>query len=681
MIIRPLDMVLLRRSANECSTLHVPTLFVYIWQATGGSPTSSRSSQAPPIIPPQQDQFRLPSVQALQAFPQSPELQGHAAQTQRASLPAPTQIRWGAASVEPSGIREGQLPETTPSHHVSPPLPWSTPQEEITSPQSTLSSNPYPAEIAPLRWFGLLADDADNLNRLDFAQSLGGQGAPKPPDESGTTTLRVSSYGTQGFHSPSFPVGTPASTTYSQRYPSTPGPSAENPQNAAERQHWQSSVVLSDHELPIFKHFVECLSIWLDLFDPLRHFSTYVPQLAMKNEGLMKAILALSSRHLSIRASTAEGSLDRTAAVQYYAESLQYLQGAMRYDSFNRSLELLATAITISTYEMIDGAGSGWERHLKGVFWIQRSQDINGQSGGLKQAVWWCWLRQDVWAAFRERRRCFSFYKPTRPYQLMDHFDIASRAIYLLAQCVNYASEEETKMGEVNLQLRIERAGTLFNMLDEWRANLTVHFNPLPLMGAVTETAGPFRPIWINPPAFGKFICEELACTYLRLGSVPLPLSTMTAKERPTLAFISSLVAVLFPRACPELADHSTAAAVQMHNFARILLLVQQPAAGGYREYLTRDAALQSAIDTIGGVATFLDAQPGSVYSKGASNEVAGAAVVSTQCLYAAGLYVNDDGKRQEICRLIERHQEKTRWPVQSLADELRAEWSRGRPP
>ncbi|KAK7541159.1 uncharacterized protein J3D65DRAFT_269266 [Phyllosticta citribraziliensis] len=605
--------------------LHVPTLFVYIWQATGGSPTSSRSSQAPPILPPQQDQFRLPSVQALQAFPQSPELHGHAAQTQRASLPAPTQIRWGAASVEPSGIREGQLPETTPSHHVSPPLPWSTPQEEITSPQSTLSSNPYPAEIAPLRWFGLLADDADNLNRLDFAQSLGGQGAPKPPDESGTTTLRLSSYGTQGFHSPSFPVGAPASTSYSQRYPSTSGNPAETPQYAAERQHWQSSVALSDHELPIFKHFVECLSIWLDLFDPLRHFSTFVPQLAMKNEGLMKAILALSSRHLSIRPGTAGESLDRTAAVQYYSESLQYLQGAMRYDSFNRSLELLATAITISTYEMIDGAGSGWERHLKGVFWIQRSQDINGQSGGLKQAVWWCWLRQDVWAAFRERRRCFSFYKPTRPYQLMDHFDIASRAIYLLAQCVNYASEEETKMGEVNLQLRIERAGTLFNMLDEWRANLTVHFNPLPLMGAVTETAGPFRPIWINPPGF--------------------------------------------------------AAALQMHNFARILLLVHQPAAGGYREYMTRDAALQSAIDTIGGVATVLDAQPGSVHSKGASNEADGAAVVSTQCLYAAGLYVNDDGKRQEICRLIERHQEKTRWPVQSLADELKSEWARGRPP
>ena len=47
---------------------------------------------------------------------------------------------------------------------------------------------------------------------------------------------------------------------------------------------------------------------------------------------------------------------------------------------------------------MIDGFGKGWERHLKGAFWIQRSREINGESGGLEQAVWWAWLRQDVWA-------------------------------------------------------------------------------------------------------------------------------------------------------------------------------------------------------------------------------------------------------------------------------------------
>ncbi|GME26710.1 hypothetical protein GTA08_BOTSDO04148 [Neofusicoccum parvum] len=477
------------------------------------------------------------------------------------------------------------------------------------SPQSTLSSNPYPAEIAPLRWFGLLADDADNLNPVEFNEQNLGQRS-HATDESSFSSLRAASFSTQGFHSPSVSVGTPVSG-FLPHLSSTPGPPPEAPVNQAERKYWQTAVTLREHEIPVFKHFVDNLSFWLDLYDPLKHFSSLVPQLAMNNEGLMKSILALSSRHLSIRPGNNGETMDRTAAVQYYSETLQYLQGAMRYESFNRSLELLATALIVSKYEMIDGAGSGWERHLKGVFWIQRSQDINGQSGGLKQAVWWSWLRQDVWAAFRERRRCFSFYKPTRPYQLMDQYDIASRAVYLLAQAVNYASEDERKMGEVNLQLRIERADTLFNMLEEWRMNVTLHFNPLPMTSAETENSGPFKPIWINPPGF--------------------------------------------------------AAAVQMHNFARILLLIHQPAAGGYREYLAREKSLNAAIDTVIGLAMTIDYEP--------------AEVVSTQCLFAAGLYASEAFKRDKICELIERHQRGTGWPVQSLADELRGEWARTRPP
>ncbi|EKG16978.1 hypothetical protein MPH_05804 [Macrophomina phaseolina MS6] len=493
--------------------------------------------------------------------------------------------------------------------HISPPLAWNASQEDTMSPQSTLSSNPYPAEIAPLRWFGLLADDADNLNPVESnAEHLGQRS--HATDESSFSSLRAASFSTQGFHSPSVSVGTPV-TSFPPRLASTPAPQPEDPVHATERKCWQSAVVLRDEEVPVFRHFVDNLSFWLDLYDPLKHFSSLVPQLAMSNEGLMKAILALSSRHLSIRPGNNGETMDRTVAVQYYSETLQYLQGAMRYESFNRSVELLATALIVSKYEMIDGAGSGWERHLKGVFWIQRSQDINGQSGGLKQAVWWSWLRQDVWAAFRERRRCFSFYQPTRPYQLMDQYDIASRAVFLLSQAVNYASEEETKMGEVNLQLRIERADTLFNMLEEWRLNLTMHFNPLPMTNAETESGRPFKPIWINPPGF--------------------------------------------------------AAAIQMHNFARILLMIHQPAAGGYREYLAREKDLNAAIDMIAGLAMTIDYEP--------------AEVVSTQCLFAAGLYATESPKREKICELIEKHQRNTGWPVQSLADELRTEWARARPP
>ncbi|KAF4543861.1 hypothetical protein BFW01_g10569 [Lasiodiplodia theobromae] len=581
-------------SASQLSLDQQPALHLQHAQATQQPPQTAV-------------QFRLPSLQQVSQQP------GEMAQG-GASLAPAAQVRWDPSVGVPvlrETAREDQAAgegSAAAQQHISPPVTWTGPEDTM-SPQSTLSSNAYSAEIAPLRWFGLLADDADNLHPVEFSGQPLGQRS-HTADESSFNSLRAASFSTQGFHSPSVSVGTPVAS-FPPRISSTPGSQPDAPMNTAEQKCWQSTVILRDDEIPVFRHFVDNLSFWLDLYDPLKHFSSLVPQLAMRNEGLMKAILALSSRHLSIRPGINGETMDRTAAVQYYAETLQYLQGAMRYESFNRSVELLATALIVSKYEMIDGAGSGWERHLKGVFWIQRSQDINGQSGGLKQAVWWSWLRQDVWAAFRERRRCFSFYKPTRPYQLMDQYDMASRVVYLLAQAVNYASEEETKMGEVNLQLRIDRADMLFNMLEEWRMNLTVHFNPLPLHSAETENSGPFKPIWINPPGF--------------------------------------------------------AAAIQMHHFARILLLIHQPAAGGYREYLAREKELHNAIDMIVGLAMTIDYEP--------------AEVVSTQCLYAAGLYANEVFKREKICELIEKHQRSTGWPVQSLADELRNEWARTRPP
>ena len=164
-----------------------------------------------------------------------------------------------------------------------------------------------------------------------------------------------------------------------------------------ERQLWQARepFQLKGHEHDVFRRFVTGVSLWIDLFDPQKHFSTFVPHLAMHNEGLMKAVLALGARHLSIKPlNDGEANMDRTAAVQYYYETLHYLQTAMRYASYKNSLELLATVLVVSTYEMINGASQGWERHLKGVFWIQRSRDINGESGGLEQAIWYVDIRR-----------------------------------------------------------------------------------------------------------------------------------------------------------------------------------------------------------------------------------------------------------------------------------------------
>src|SRR4051812_12155993 len=116
------------------------------------------------------------------------------------------------------------------------------------------------------------------------------------------------------------------------------------------------------------------------------------------------------------------------------------------------------------------------------------SSKPSGGVGGQKNPSSWimltfstAWLRQDIWAAFREQRRCFSFFKPTRSYKSMDMWDMAARITYILAQAVNYSSKEETKAGEADLPSRITRASTLLTLLDEWRRNISIHFSPLPV--------------------------------------------------------------------------------------------------------------------------------------------------------------------------------------------------------
>ena len=239
-----------------------------------------------------------------------------------------------------------------------------------------------------------------------------------------------------------------------------------------ERGLWQArdSIELGTHEREIFRYYVTESSRWIDPFDPLQHFSNLVPHLALRNEGLMNAILALGAQQRSLKSLAVDGSDNGpTLALQYFDEALRYLQTAMRYKSYKNSQELLATVLIISCFEMIDGAGQGWERHLKAVFWVMKERNINESSGGLEQATYEAWVRQDLWAAFRERRRCFGTYTQTIDFRTTSTLEMASQVVYLLAQAVNYASDEEKQAGDRDLAERILRANSLLETLKAWR--------------------------------------------------------------------------------------------------------------------------------------------------------------------------------------------------------------------
>ncbi|OMP86234.1 hypothetical protein BK809_0003404 [Diplodia seriata] len=228
---------------------------------------------------------------------------------------------------------------------------------------------------------------------------------------------------------------------------------------------------------------------------------------------------------------------------------------------------------------MLDGSRPDWERHLKGVFWIQRSQGIHGDSGGFKQANWWAWLCQDVWAAFREKRKVFSFWKHPRTFNQLNEHELACRAVYTFAKAVNFCSKEETEAEKDAIHGRIARADALVSMLDEWQSLLTLKFSPLPVAEGTESDV--FPPIWIYPSCFGKALDTNL------------------------------LETVLIP---------FLAVAVQLNNAARILIDLHRPFLGGLNGYVQKQKEMTKCAETICGIARPLTDDA--------------ASLMSSQCLY-----------------------------------------------
>ena len=233
------------------------------------------------------------------------------------------------------------------------------------SPEASFGGWPtVSAEAASQWWFNLLASDVIN-NQSMVSNSI-------VPHQRYATTSNTCA-----------PDALSSSSTLIHDYTQT----AAGPANNA--------VISTDVEVQLLHHYVMHLSGWIDATDPDRQFAVIVPNLALTNQGLASAILALSSLHLSLdskpQCSHSYLPIEPTTAVQYYNDTLHYLQHAMGDADFLRSDELLATVLIISMFEMIEmkspDQGDHF-RHLQGVFWIQRSQTIHGESQGLKKRIW-----------------------------------------------------------------------------------------------------------------------------------------------------------------------------------------------------------------------------------------------------------------------------------------------------
>jgi hypothetical protein len=401
----------------------------------------------------------------------------------------------------------------------------------------------------------------------------------------------------------------------------------------AQLQLWttEARIELKEEELVLFEHYINVVAPILDLFDPLRHFATTVPHLALRNVGLLKSILAVGARHMTLvqhqvpddsesPLSTRSISNASKFAEQYYFETLQYLSQNLLYQTYTTSRELHVTALLISTYEMFGTAGvsnhSAWDRHLRGTFWIQRACDISGESpDSLKRAVWFAWLRQDIWAAFRTGRPALTIHQPTKAIRDLTPDELTTRIIYLTAKCVQYAAAP--KHGDIPGY--IDAGTTLTRMLDAWNRCLPPSYEPIAVQHTPTptptQTSSPpssstIAPIWIHPPAH--------------------------------------------------------AAAVQMYHFSRIILVLNQPSTGGLGAYQTRVRTLRESTAVICGIA--VAAQARNLPS----------AFVSFQAVYAAALCADTQDRQAEIVAVLRGVLDVGGFPSRAILADLVAVWEVG---
>lgn len=481
---------------------------------------------------------------------------------------------------------------------------------------------------APFQWYDLLAQDAlDNFDKHSFLNhDTQWEFDPKSlsrrpsvfqavPDNLVDNLIGSSTTAASGNNNANEQQGTKAD------------PKFDDPWNT------QEPIVLQGEETLYLQVYIRDVAPILDLFDPAKHFGNIVPHLALRNLGLMKALLAVAARYVSLNMSdavdidistpgTVSGLVNsqkhhRQAAAQYYYETLGYLARAMQLPSYTRSSEILATAIMISTYEMFDGSRDEWERHLRGAFWIQRSQDNDGESRGIREAVWWAWVRQDIWAALRERRRTLTIWRPKKPLSSLSANELATRVVYLLAKAICYASREAVESQD--LGKRLEEGNNLLQTLEDWFAALPRSYDPIPNTGDSEQI---FEPIWIHPP--------------------------------------------------------SHAAAIQTYCLAKILISLNKPSAGSVSAYHECQNVLRDASRTICGLA------------KAPHSADPASAFVSFQCLFggehkcilfrillidAAGQCLRTVTQQEAFIEILQSSIDNCKVAPKSLIGDLRAMW------
>ncbi|KAK2602854.1 hypothetical protein N8I77_009359 [Diaporthe amygdali] len=258
----------------------------------------------------------------------------------------------------------------------------------------------------------------------------------------------------------------------------------------------------SREEAMLFRHFIQKLSICLDVCDPNQSFETVVPPRAGTCKILMNAILALAAKHLHNTE-----SYDPYASDRYHQVCLNTLIPILNHEHHTMSDEnLFAATIILRMWEEMEVKHSGVDAHsyLLGIqAFVHHSVGGDGplgtrylMPGSLSGAAFWVGLRQEIYSAMMNQepvRINLVHSLVDRSLVPTDDYGWANRACVHCADVLNFCFGDGAA---------VSRGGGLqwWAELDEfnrgWTENLPSSFTPIFLREADKAKGEVFPEVW-----------------------------------------------------------------------------------------------------------------------------------------------------------------------------------------
>ncbi|KAH0207029.1 hypothetical protein KCU99_g848, partial [Aureobasidium melanogenum] len=248
-------------------------------------------------------------------------------------------------------------------------------------------------------------------------------------------------------------------------------------------------------EMELWRNYLDEIALWLDMFDNDRHFQIHLPILAQKSEPLRLSVLALSARQIERR----DPDKPYTESLALYQEAIRLIAGELE----SMSTEVIGSCVLLCVLEMMSSSPKDWARHLNGAAMLLKAAGINGVVGGIRQAIFWCFARMDMWGGFlsdsHTKIPTSLWFLPTgtmstaiskfkTDFQNFDSY--ANYSLFLCASVLDVVSRRGSTTERGSTYSAKWKA--LFDLLVDWNTNRPAEMRPLSSRACENDDEGAF---------------------------------------------------------------------------------------------------------------------------------------------------------------------------------------------